>query len=198
MKPEKIARRPCTAIVVDHNSGVRRPCRSWAMHGSDPALCYAHRVRPGRREGPRPRHRRHLQLEAELGAEPEGELEAAPPRQLPPLAGEDAATSLALYRAFYDQSETAALLGMTDPASLAGEVATARIIIRRLLAYLTHENEAPADLLLRIAEMIFKGTGAVAHLVRDQTAGSVADDEAAFIAARNQALEELAEEWGLT
>lgn len=186
------ARQPCTATVVDRNSGARRPCRSWAMRGSDPPRCYAHGVLAGARQGPRPGRGQHLQVGG-------AHTPAGPAQQPAPLVSEETATSLALYQAFYDEGEAAALVAMGDPASLEGEVATARVIVRRLLAYLTQEkgNETPADVLLRFAEMIFKGTGAVAHLVRDEKGEALASEEAKFAAARKQALDELAEEWGL-
>lgn len=185
----KAARQPCTATVVDPNSGVQRPCRSWAMRGTEPPLCYAHGVLAGTGKDPSPGRRRHLHY---AGATPPAE-----PRQQPsPPTDLEATTGLALYRDLYDEEETAALMAMGDPASLEGEMATVRVIIRRLLEYLTRDKEASADVLLRFAGMIFKGTGAVAHLVREEKGQALDSKEAQFAAARDKALEELAEEWG--
>ena len=157
------------------------------MRGSEPPLCYAHGVLEGQ-DGAREGTGRTLRLHDRGAGEP-GELRA---REGVVVDG-----SLAFYEAFYEEEETAALMAMEEATSLAAEVATARVMVRRLLAYLTTEEAVPAEVLLRFAAMIFKGTGTVAQLVRAEEKEGALGEQETFAAARNQALDELAKEWGL-
>jgi hypothetical protein len=79
-------------------------------------------------------------------------------------------------------------------ATLNGEIAIARAMVRRLLEAV--QNGTPSGELVQLAQTCFAGTRAVAGLLRDKRAlsGGAADG---LMGAIGQALDELSTEWGV-
>lgn len=103
---------------------------------------------------------------------------------------------LAFYRRAVSGQERADLARLARGASLEEEIATTRVVLRRLLVFLRDHPELDAASLARLAPLAFRGSQTVARLLRDQRAltGDSADGIAGAI---GQALDELATEWGI-
>jgi hypothetical protein len=103
---------------------------------------------------------------------------------------------LDFYRRAVSGQERADLARLSRGASLEEEIATTRVVLRRLLVFLRDHPELDAAALARLAPLAFRGSQTVARLLRDQRAltGDSADGIAGAI---GQALDELATEWGI-
>jgi len=102
----------------------------------------------------------------------------------------------AFYRVAFSRQEMADLRRLAKEEGLDEEIATTRIILRRLLLYLHENPDLDASALAKLAPLAFRGTQTVAQLLRDQRAlsGAASDGIAGAI---GQALDELATEWGV-
>lgn len=100
------------------------------------------------------------------------------------------------YRRAFSGEELADLAQFADASALAEEIATTRVVLRRLLLYLRDHPELDAATLARLAPLAFRGTQTVAQLLRDQRAlsGEAADGIAGAI---GLALDELSTAWGV-
>jgi hypothetical protein len=139
---------------------------AYAMVGSDPPLCRAH-----------------------------GGLAAGGQRRKKKKDDGDEAWPV-FYRIAFSPQEMADLRRLATEEGLDEEIATTRIILRRLLLYLRDNPDLDAATLARLAPLAFRGTQTVAQLLRDQRAlsGAASDGIAGAI---GQALDELATEWGV-
>jgi hypothetical protein len=152
-----------------HPTAAGRPCRAWAVRGSDPPLCSAH---AGRNQ------RQH----------PGGVGAGAPP-------GNQNHTVHGFYSSALSPAEVADLLAHTGASTLEGEIACARIALRRVLAHLTAAGVglSPLDY-AKLASLAFQGARTVARLVRDNHAlGGRSSDE--LYAIFDQVLDDLSGAW---
>jgi hypothetical protein len=140
---------------------------SYAVHGSEPPLCRAHGGR-------------------EAAGLPTQKEEADDGSFLWPR----------FYREVFSPEELSDLHRLFSEEGLDEEIATTRIILRRLLFYMRDNPDLDAATLARLAPLAFRGTQTVAQLLRDQRAlsGAASDGIAGAI---GQALDELATEWGV-
>ena len=101
------------------------------------------------------------------------------------------------YSPIMTREELAALADLAEvTVTLKGEIACARILIRRLIAYM-NEREPEGTEMLHYVKTVFKGTAAVARMLeKEQTLRTLAQ-QASVTPAIYQALDELAEEWGI-
>lgn len=138
-----------------------------AMIGSNPPLCYQH-----------------------------GGLAAGGRRRRKEKEADDDEAWPAFYRVAFSPQEMADLRQLATEEGLDEEIATTRIILRRLLLYLRDNPDLDAATLAKLAPLAFRGTQTVAQLLRDQRAlsGAASDGIAGAI---GQALDELATEWGV-
>ena len=99
------------------------------------------------------------------------------------------------YSPIMNREELMALADLAEAeVTLEGEIACARVVIRRLIAQMNKEEFDGAQF-LHFAKTVFKGTAAVARLLEKERA--LAKQGANIHQAIGQALDELAEEWGL-
>lgn len=129
--------------------------------------------------------------------------ESDPPR-CPAHAGPDrGASSLrqqteedSFYRRQLSNQELADLVAYSGDGGLGDEIAINRVMLRRLLNSLGDTEDASLSDVVKVATLVFRGTKAVAALLRDERAlsGEAADGIAGAIA---QALDELSTELGL-
>jgi hypothetical protein len=99
------------------------------------------------------------------------------------------------YATAFDPGEVAAALDPDGFFHLDGEIACARIALRRVLAYLASDDLSPLDY-VKVASLAFQGVRTVARLLRDNKAlGGQASSE--LQAAIDSALDELGAEWGI-
>ena len=102
---------------------------------------------------------------------------------------------VAFYSPIMKREELMALADLAEEGvTLAGEIACARVIIRRLIACMNEDDPSGAEL-LHFAKTVFKGTAAVARLLEKERALTEQGENVHL--AIGQALDELAEEWGL-
>ena len=165
-------------LRCSHPTAAGRPCRAWAVRGSDPPLCSAHAGRNKR------------QYPGGVGA-------GAPP-------GNHNRTVHGFYSSALSPGEVADLLAHAGASTLEGEIACARIALRRVLAHLTTAGVdlSPLDY-AKLASLAFQGArtaqsptagSGVARLVRDNHAlGGRSSDE--LYAIFDQALDDLSAEW---
>jgi hypothetical protein len=96
------------------------------------------------------------------------------------------------------EDELADLIAFADEGSLDDEIACARILLRRLMQYLGIDGEEPPDPedVQRLTSLALQATRTIARLIRDRHSLS---DRAAnrLVSAIEQALDELADEWGM-
>ncbi len=101
------------------------------------------------------------------------------------------------YSPIMKREELAALADLAEvTVTLEGEIACARILIRRLIAYM-NEREPEGMEMLRFAKTVFKGTAAVARMLEKEHTLRTLAQQAGLTPAIYQALDELAEEWGI-
>jgi hypothetical protein len=143
---------------------------SYAVVGSEPALCRSH---GGREAAGLPSH---------------------PPRVRKDRKGRFVWPRF--YREVFTPRELDDMRQLFSEEGLDEEIATTRIILRRLLRYMHENPNLDAAALARLAPLAFRGSQTVAQLLRDQRAlsGAASDGIAGAI---GQALDELATEWGV-
>jgi hypothetical protein len=133
--------RRCTA--TKKNS---QPCRAWAIRGSDPPRCRHHATS------------KEVQPDvpaSQIKEEParQGNLEKPPERDV-----------YAFYGRTFTLEEMMALINLALDHSLNGEVAAARVAVRRILQQLG-EQLTPAEY-ARLASLVFTGTQTIAQLLK--------------------------------
>lgn len=100
-----------------------------------------------------------------------------------------------LYARQLSQQELDDIRALAEDRSLNSELVLNRVFLRRLLVALQESDDLDAAQLARLAPIIFRGTQAIARLLReDQVLSSNADDLPEAI---GQALDALGEELGL-
>jgi hypothetical protein len=149
-------KRKCTATTK-----AGRPCRAWAVHGTNPPRCQA-----------------HANL-SDVGA-----------------SGSAAEEEPSFYQRQLTSKEVADLVAHAGEGTLTDEIAINRIILRRLLTVLRENEALTMQDLTNVAPLVFRGTRAVARLLRQERAlsGEAADGIAGAI---GKALDELSTEIGL-
>jgi hypothetical protein len=99
------------------------------------------------------------------------------------------------YSTAFDPGEVDRVLDDDGFFHLDGEIACARIALRRVLAYLASDDLSPLDY-VKVASLAFQGVRTVARLLRDnQALGGQPSSE--LQAAIDAALDELGAEWGI-
>jgi hypothetical protein len=164
-------RRQCSAT---NRNG--RPCQAWATRDSDPPLCSTHSKR-------------------NTGA-------GAP-------AGNQNRQDHGFYGRHYSLDEIADLIAYAADMTLADEIAAVRVATRRVFEKINtgmtldqdpngdeFKRELTAEEYAKLSILIFQGASTTARLLRAQRAltGDAADGIAGAI---GQALDELANEWGI-
>jgi hypothetical protein len=109
-------------------------------------------------------------------------------------AGNQNRTTHGFYSRIYTLEEIADLVAHAINDSLDDEIAAARVATRRVLTQL--HDDLDADSYAKLAGLVLDGTNTIARLLRTRRAlsGDAADGIAGAIA---QALDELANEWGV-
>lgn len=151
-----------------------RPCRAWAVRGSDPPACSSH-------------------LRSSLGKNTWGLARASDLG----FTGRESAAGPGFYSRTLTDEELADLVIYAAELTLDDEIACTRIAVRRTLEFLSQRDGSldEADY-LRAAGLVFQGARTIARLLRDQQAllgGSDNRLQAIFDAA----LDALSEEWGI-
>jgi len=175
-------------VRCTHLTRAGRPCRGWAVRGSDPPACPGHfhphapdesaeKVRPSTQTVP--------------------DQACSHPPDLKQVAPEIAEPAESFYTPVLSRQELADLVTYAAEMTLADEIACARAAVRRTLEFLSRGPDAVSESnYLRAVGLVHQGTRAIAQLLRDQQAlgGSVSDQLQAIIDA---ALDDLSEEWGV-
>jgi hypothetical protein len=105
--------------------------------------------------------------------------------------------AVGLYEPFFRDGELAALEAVYDVASLRGEVAVARVVARRLLAYLDGMEGAGTAELGRVVPLLLQAIRLVGELVQMEKVME-AEEEDEVLESMRRAFDELAEEWEIT
>lgn len=153
-----------------------RPCRAWAIKGSDPPRC-----------------RHHNGIKEILGVESAekrnekttrpGGMEKPPEKDV-----------YAFYGRTFTLEEMMALINLALDHSLNGEVAAARVAVRRILQQLS-EQLSPAEY-ARLASLVFTGTQTIAQLMKARK--FLSKEEAEKISSwMGKALEQFGKERGM-
>ena len=131
----------CTALKKNG-----RPCRAWARKGSDPPRCRHHAgIKVTLTEGPAGRSKRRAARQRVVEKPPERDVTA-------------------FYGRTFTLEELMALINLALDHSLNGEVAAARVAVRRILQQLG-EQLTPAEY-ARLASLVFTGTQTIAQLMK--------------------------------
>lgn len=96
-----------------------------------------------------------------------------------------------IYGEFFSEEELAALLEASETDALQDEIATARVMLRRLLAHLKQLGALSTEEMTTLAPLVLKTTQVIAALMRDQQMLQGGQVDPAFAAA----LDALGEEW---
>lgn len=176
-------------VRCTHLTRAGRPCRGWAVRGSDPPTCPSHLGARSPREDP-------AQEEAagQAGSGAVTVPEEVPPNRRPDVPGEPVRS---FYTPALSRQELADLVAYAAEMTLGDEIACARAALRRTLEFLSQGPDAVTEShYLRAVGLVLQGTRTIAQLLRDQQAmgGSVSDQLQAIFDA---ALDELSEEWGV-
>lgn len=115
-------------------------------------------------------------------------------RQRRKQAGTDDASN-GLYARQLSQQELEDIRALAEDRSLDSEVVLNRVFLRRLLVALQESDDLDLTQLAKLAPIIFRGTQAVARLLREEQAINNRDDD--LPEAIGRALDELGEELGL-
>lgn len=158
--------RRCSALRLDG-----QPCMAWARRDSQPPLCSSHFERSG------------------SVTDNAGQL-------LLPLSEQNLETGVT--KNFYDRlftpEEVMDLVSRVVSHSLNGEVAAARVALRRIMEQL-EEELSPAEY-ARLAGLIFAGTNAIARLLQAQQSLSNQVAEG-IVEAMREAMNELGRNMGV-
>ena len=101
------------------------------------------------------------------------------------------------YSQYLHRDELADLVASAGEWSLEGEVAIARVALRRLMAYLARADElSPLDY-TRVANVAFRGARTVARLMQEHYDLTQVTGTDELTQALNAALDSLSEEWGV-
>jgi hypothetical protein len=212
-------------VRCSHNTKAGRPCRAWAVRGSDPPTCSFH-LRSGAGENARVQARSSdlMAILGEITQEPAGSgdlrhnfgehtQEPGCSTQLRSGVGENsqeqARSSDLRYDpgeqtrepGFYDRTlsdeELADLVIHAAELSLDDEIACTRSVVRRTLEFLGQQPGALSETeYLRAAGLVLQGTRTIARLLREQQALSGGSDSR-FQDIMDAALDGLSEEWGI-
>ena len=155
----------CSATTADG-----RPCRAYAVKGTDPPLCSAHSGR-------------------NRACPEQGRRGAGAPR------GNQNARTHGFYAQELTPHELADLVAATTLTTVEDEVAITRVALRRLFAVL-NDQPAPSDEIKEIAPLIFAGTGRIARLLRDERVLSGEATDTA-LGGFGLALDELSKLWNI-
>lgn len=111
-------------------------------------------------------------------------------------AGNDNATKHGFYGSEFTTDELADLIAYADDLDLTAELATLRVLQRRLLNFINTNPDLPADDLAAIASLATGNVRAIAYLFRTM---HILDDKHAdgVAGAIGQALDELSNLWGV-
>ena len=146
-----------------------RPCRRWAVRGSDPPTCYSH-----------------------LGAVSEGDALEQVRADSEQRGGEEG-----FYSPMLSPDELADLVAYAAEMTLADEIACTRVAVRRTLEFLSQGRGSLSESdYLRAAGLVFQGARTMARLLRDQQA-LLGDSTDRLTAIFDAALDGLSEEWGI-
>ena len=196
MRVDEDGKEKCRALTQ-----AGKPCRAWAQRGSRErygrALCHVH----GRAERAGTRvpvgARAPVDADAPVGTEAAGNASGEiVVRSSTELAVGDRQWR-ALYGPSFDRAEVAALEALIEAAegeSLNAEVEAARVILRRLLMYMTGEGTATET--ARLAQVALEAARTVGRLLRDKQVLAV-EEEDEWQVAIGMVLDELGEEWGI-
>ena len=185
------AGRPCSFRTKEG-----RPCRAWAVRGSDPPACSAHLRASVCASAPGGRASSLARAESVRG--PGRRLDALE-RLLAELLDDslDEVPEAGFYSASLSEEELADLVSYAAEESLEDEIACARITVRRTLGFLNRKRDSMSEAeFLRAARLLFEGARTIGLLVREQRALTGGEDsrlEEIFDAA----LDVLSEEWGI-
>ena len=152
------------------------PCRNWAMRGS--------RQRHGR-----PLCRAHIpDTGPDLGPDP-GPGSGPAPDEIVPWH---------LYAPYFSPAEHAALEQLLDTLagenSLTGEISTARIMLRRLLAHMATLGPLTTDQITHLIPLVLTSTGTIARLLQVKEALGTGQPHP-IEAVIQEVLLEMSEEW---
>ena len=179
--PGERTKRPCS-----YRTKAGRPCRAWAVRGSDPPACSFHLRARGRGQA--------SSLPRADSARGEGG-QGNPKDWL--LLEDEEIPEAGFYRRTLSEEELADLVCYAAEETLDDEIACTRIVVRRMLEFL---NQAPGSMsqseFLRAAGLVCQGARTTALLLREQkalTGGEYSRLQEIFDAA----LDALSEEWGM-
>ena len=171
-----------TGRVCSFRTKAGRPCRAWAVRGSDPPACSSHLQASAKGEA--------------TGLARAGFCERAE-ELLRLLALDEEVPEAGFYRHTLSDEELADLVSYAAEESLEDEIACTRIAVRRTLELLNRGSETMSESeFLRAAGLVFRGARTIALLLREQrvlTGGEDSRLQEIFDAA----LDILSEEWGI-
>ena len=176
------AKIPCS---FDTKEG--RPCRAWAVRGSDPPTCSSHmRANAGQHAGEQACSS-HFRA-SNRGKAGTGYLLTEADQEMPEPG-------------FYDQvlsdEELADLVIYAAELSLDDEIACTRIAVRRTLEFLNERSGSLSEAeYLRAAALVFQGARTIARLLREQQALTGGEDSR-LQAIFDAALDGLSEDLGI-
>jgi len=177
-KPPKVR---CTQLTK-----AGRPCRCWAVRGSDPPTCSIHlrAIQKG--------DELEQACSSHLGAVSEGdELEQAS------ADSGQRASDEGFYSPMLSPDELADVVAYAAELTLADEIACTRVAVRRTLEFLSQGRGSLSEAdYLRAAGLVFQGARTMARLLRDQQA-LLGDSTDRLTAIFDAALDGLSEEWGI-
>ena len=176
-----------TKVSCSFTTRAGRPCRAWAMRGTDPPACSSH-LRSHAGKGAEEQACSRHSGASRRGEAGDGYLLAEVDEEM-------------LEPGFYDQAlsdkELTDLVIYAAEQSLDDEIACTRIAVRRTLEFLTERPDSMSERdFLRAAGLVFQGARTIARLLREQQAltGGSGDRLQAIFGA---ALDGLSEEWGI-
>ena len=146
-----------------------RPCRRWAVRGSDPPTCYSH-------------------LRGVSGGDALEEVCDDRGQR----TGDEG-----FYSSMLSPDELGDLVAYAAELTLADEIACTRVAVRRTLEFLSQGRGSLSESdYLRAAGFVFQGARTMARLLRDQQA-LLGDSTDRLTAIFDAALDGLSEEWGI-
>ena len=175
-------------VRCTHLTRAGRPCRGWAVRGSDPPTCPSHFAAPTPDDAPE---------RVCSGPPAVSDLTCSPPSDSEQATAGLADSVESFYTPALSRRELADLVTYAAEMTLADEIACARAAVRRTLEFLSQGPDVVSESnYLRAVGLVHQGTRTIARLLRDQESlgGSVSDQLQAILYA---ALDELGEEWGV-